>query len=57
MTPLYSKEKNKGQMAGGREDTGRNERWEPQERSFEIDNDDEERGWEVMIGIHPELHG
>lgn len=57
MTPLYSKKKNKGQMAGGREDTGRNERWDPQERSFEIDNDDEERGREVMIGIHPELHG
>lgn len=34
----------KGQMAEWREDTGRNERWEPRERSSEMDNDDEERG-------------
>lgn len=47
----------KGQMAEWREDTGRNERWEPRERSSEMDNDDEERGRGVMIGIHPEAHG
>lgn len=44
-------------MAEGRGDTGKQERWKPQERSLEMDDYDGERGREVLIGIHPELHG
>lgn len=57
MTSLLQRKKDR--TDGRREGRHRKkqERWKPQERSLEMDNDDGERGREVMIGVHPELHG
>lgn len=58
MTPLSSKQKKIKDrwQRGGKRHRKKQERWQPQERSLEMDDDDGERGKEVMIGIFPEMH-